>query len=93
MGAVMSDSLLINAVVPLLFAYGLYHGDEATKQKAMDLLERTTAENNSITQGFRRMGVKNSNGYDSQAITELKNEYCNNKRCLECMIGNVLLKT
>jgi hypothetical protein len=92
LGAVMTDSLLINAVVPLLFAYGLYHQDQVMKQRAIDLLERSTAENNSITQGFRRMGVKNSNGYDSQAITELKNEYCNHKRCLECMIGNFLLK-
>ena len=39
----MSDSLLINAVVPLLFAYGLYHGDEATKQKAMEMVKEKSS--------------------------------------------------
>lgn len=93
LGTAMTDSIIINTVVPVLFAYGEYHKEEKSKDKALKWLEETAAESNSITQGFEQLGIENKNAFDSQALIELKNEYCNNKRCLECGVGNVLLKT
>jgi hypothetical protein len=50
------------------------------------------AEKNHITEGFVQCGIDNKNAFDSQALIELKNSYCDQKRCLDCAIGNALLK-
>ncbi|MBI3137005.1 MAG: DUF2851 family protein [Sphingobacteriales bacterium] len=91
-GAVMADNIIINTVCPLLFAYGTYRGEPRYKDKALQWLEQITCESNSITRGFVQLGVENKNAFDSQALIELKSEYCSKKRCLDCGVGNVLLK-
>lgn len=88
----MIDNIVINTIAPVLFAYGNYHSDNKYKLKALQWLEETASESNSITKGFQQSGVENKNACDSQALIELKNEYCNNKRCLDCAVGNYLLK-
>lgn len=92
LGAAMIDNIIINTVAPVLFAYGNYHDENNYKQKALKWLEQTAAESNSITKGFQKLGIENKNAFDSQALIELKNEYCNTKRCLECGVGNAILK-
>lgn len=91
-GADMVDNIIINTVAPVLFAYGNYHKEEKYKDKALKWLEQTAAENNSITKGFANIGIESKNAFDSQALIELKNEYCSKKRCLECGVGTALLK-
>jgi Protein of unknown function (DUF2851) len=91
MGAAMISSLLINTVVPAVFAYGLYHGQDAYKIKAAQWLEAVPAEKNAITTGFAGLGATNKTAVDSQALIQLKNEYCNQKRCLDCAVGNKIL--
>lgn len=92
LGDAMIDNIIINTVCPVLFAYGNYHDENNYKEKALKWLEQTAAETNSITKGFFKLNIKNKTAYDSQALIELKNEYCNKKRCLECGVGNYLLK-
>ena len=92
MGTVMIDNIIINTVAPVMFAYGTYHDENKYKEKALNWLEKSTAENNSITKGFVKLGIENKNAFDSQALIELKNEYCNKKRCLDCGVGNAILK-
>jgi Protein of unknown function (DUF2851) len=92
LGSAMIDNIIINSVVPVLFAYGNYHAEGKYKLKALEWLESTEPENNSITRGFELLGIENKNAYDSQAIIELKTHYCDVKRCLECSVGNFLLK-
>ncbi len=92
LGATMIDNIIINTVAPVLFAYGNYHNEIKYKEKALKWLEQTAAESNSITKGFQQWGIENINAFDSQGLIELKNEYCNNKRCLECGVGNAILK-
>ncbi len=92
LGAAMIDTIIINTVAPLLFAYGNYHKENNYKEKALKWLEKISAESNSITKRFHQLGVENKNAFDSQALIELKNEYCHNKRCLECVVGNSILK-
>jgi hypothetical protein len=92
LGTAMVDNIIINTVVPVLFAYGNYHGEEKYKQKAIKWLEEISAEQNSITKGFQKLNIENKNAFDSQGLIELKNEYCNPKRCLDCAIGNAILK-
>jgi len=92
LGETMIDNMIINTICPLLFAYGTYHKDEKYKSKALKWLEGVKGESNRITKKFVALGIKNRNAYDSQAFIELKNEYCTQKRCLECAIGNAILK-
>ena len=93
LGAVMIDNILINTVCTVLFAYGHFNNEQKYKDKALQWLEEITAESNLITKGFQQCGLQNKNAHDSQALIELKNEYCSKKRCLDCAVGNALLKS
>ena len=88
----MVDNIIINTVAPMLFAYGQYHREEKYKQKALRWLEETAAESNSITKRFIQLKIENKNAFDSQALIELRNEYCDRKKCLDCSVGNAILK-
>jgi hypothetical protein len=92
LGEDMINNILINTVVPVLFAYGHYHGEVMYKDKALQWLEDIRAEKNSITKGFTMLQIKSKTAFDSQALIQLKNEYCNKKRCLDCSVGNKLIR-
>ena len=92
LGEQMIDNIIINTIVPILFAYGLHHNEQHYKDKAIAWLEKISPEKNAITKGFESLKFENKNSFDSQAYIQLKNEYCNHKRCLECAVGNSLLK-
>ena len=92
LGTSMIDNIIINTIAPVLFAYGMYQDENKYKDKALKWLESTAAESNSITKGFQQLGIENKNAFDSQALIELKNEYCNKKKCLDCAVGNAILK-
>ena len=92
LGEQMIDNILINTVVPVLFAYGHYHGENTYKDKALQWLEEIKPEKNSIIKGFTSLQVENKTAFDSQALIQLKNEYCNKKRCLDCSVGNKLIR-
>ncbi|MBI5218274.1 MAG: DUF2851 family protein [Bacteroidia bacterium] len=84
---------LINTMVPFLFFYGKQKNKEAYKAKTLSLLEELEPEKNSIIRGWREAGIKAANAFDTQALLELKKEYCAKMRCLDCQIGNKVLMT
>lgn len=92
LGEDMVDNILVNTIVPILYAYGSYHGELQYINKALEWMAEIMPENNRITRGWSQTGVRNKNAYDSQSLLELKTQYCDHKRCLECSIGNALLK-
>ncbi len=83
---------IINSLAPLLFAYDNYHHQQKNKDKVMDWLQELAPEKNAITKAFCSYGVLNKSAFDSQALLELKSMYCDVKKCLDCAIGNNLLK-
>ena len=93
MGTQMIDNILINTIIPTLFTYGLLLNEALYKDRALQWMEQIAAEKNSITKGFEAIGVVNKNAFDSQALLQLKNNYCNKKRCLECAVGNKILRS
>jgi hypothetical protein len=93
LGLQMINNILINTVAPVLFAYGLHQDENVYKDKALRWLEETVAEKNSITRGFASLQLPVKNAFHSQAYIQLKNEYCNKKRCLDCAVGNKLLRS
>ena len=92
LGAQMIGNILINTVTAVLFAYGQYHNESSYKNKALKWLEQIKAEQNNITKKWAQLSVSNKNAFDSQSLIELKTHYCDKRRCLDCAIGNVLLR-
>ncbi len=92
LGRQMINNIIINTIVPVLFAYGMHQNDQLYKDKALKFLEEISQEKNIITKGFENLNFSNKSAFDSQALIQLKNEYCNKKLCLQCAIGNSLLK-
>jgi hypothetical protein len=84
LGPEMRRGILINAFIPLLFAYG-------EPVKAMLWLEELRPERNHLLSGWATLGVTVKNAAGSQGLLELKKEYCNARRCLDCAIGRALL--
>jgi hypothetical protein len=83
--------IIINAVAPFLFFYGLNKGIQDIRDKAIALIEGMDAENNSIITRWRHLGFPAGNALQTQALIQLKTNYCDRKRCLECRIGIKLL--
>lgn len=85
------DLVIINTIIPVRFAYARAQGKEIS-ETLTDLLSNIPSEKNSIIEKFTTFGIKSKNAFQSQSLLELKNEYCNHKRCLQCAIGLELLK-
>lgn len=84
--------LIVNTVAPMLFAYGRHKADEQLCQRAFDFLEEMPAENNYIVRMWKEVGLSVDNAVDSQALIQLKKQYCDRKDCLRCRIGYEYLK-
>lgn len=84
--------LIINTVVPLLFAYGRHISDESICQRSIRLLEELPAENNYILRQWKECGLEVSSAADSQALIQLKRQYCDRTDCLRCRFGYEYLK-
>ena len=87
MGMAITNSLIINAVVPIRFAYARFSGDEPMQEDALELLEHIEYEGNKTTRVFEGNPFPNRSAYDSQAQIELFDQYCSRKRCLQCAVG------
>lgn len=93
LGTSSIDVLLLNTFVLFLFSYGMYTKQQYFISRAMKLLESLPAESNSIIDGFTAIGVKTKSAFESQALLELKNNYCDHKKCLNCGVGIKILKS
>ena len=91
LGCEAIHAIIINAVVPVLFVYGKNKAQENLCSSAISFLEEMSAEKNSIIEKWRLAGVEAMNAYETQALLQLKHEYCSRKRCLECGVGARLL--
>ena len=92
LGASAIDLLIINLVAPILLAYGRRRSDAAITERPIDLLVQLKGESNSIISKWTKLGMDATNAANTQALLELKTQYCDAKKCLNCRIGNELLK-
>ena len=84
--------IIINTIVPFLYAYGIHRGKEKLCSRATTFLEELKPENNYIIRMWSECGLKVAHAGDSQALIQLKKEYCDKKKCLYCRIGYEYLK-
>jgi len=85
------NSILINTVVPFLFCYASQKGNEDLKETTLQLLDRIPSERNAIVSGWQSLGLQSESAYHSQALIQLKKQYCDDRKCLRCRIGHKVL--
>lgn len=86
------DLLLINTIIPLKFLYQKTRG-VVNEHQILTLIQQIKPERNHIISKFSELKINAVNAFETQALLELKNNYCASKRCLECAIGNALLRS
>ncbi len=85
------NTILINTVAPILFAYGKKNNIEKYCVQALAILENLKPERNSIVTEFKKHGITPINAADTQSLIQLRKEYCNQRKCLYCKIGYQIL--
>jgi hypothetical protein len=91
MGEQFLNHLIINAIVPIKFLYGKHMLNETYCEQALNWLEEIEPENNSIVKFWKTSGIKTKHALHSQALIQLNYNYCAQKKCLNCAIGNHIL--
>ncbi len=85
------DLIVINTIIPLQFMHAKMNG--MPKAESMfAFIRQVPRERNSTIQRYEKHGVSVTSALDTQALLQLKKQYCEQKRCLECAIGNQILQ-
>lgn len=91
LGKVSVDLLIINSIIPVIFAYGKLRNNEILCNRAVNFLEDIKPESNSIIKSWSKLGININSAFQSQGLVYLKQTYCHNKRCLHCRIGHLVI--
>jgi hypothetical protein len=83
------DLLIINSVLPIKYAYQHVNGQD--QDPLILILKSIPSEQNSIVKSFNALKPISKTALNSQALIELKNNYCSKLKCLQCGIGSVVL--
>ncbi len=85
------DLLLVNTIIPIKLAYYNYLGI-INENEIIEMINQIKPERNRIISMYAKLGVKAKNALDSQALLQLKNNYCISNRCLECVVGSTFMQ-
>ena len=92
LGDTAASLLIINTVVPFRFAHHRFFGNDHQMEETMALLEQLDFERNKLTRMYANTPFSQQNAMDSQALLELWQHYCVPKRCLECTVGERIVR-
>lgn len=92
LGESSKNLIIINTVTPFLYTYGLHKADERMCERAGRFLEELKAEDNHITRAWSNAGLSVATAADSQALIQLRKEYCDKRKCLFCRFGYEYLR-
>lgn len=84
--------LIVNVIVPFLFAYQRFSGEEAKLEELVSMLDNLPFEDNKKTRIFKTTPFPMQSASDSQALLELFQFYCMTKHCLDCSVGECLVR-
>ena len=85
------DLVFINTIIPLQFCYQ-QSTNSLNEELLFEKMKGLKPEKNTIISKFSALKIEAKNAFESQALLELKNNYCESKRCLDCAIGSQLLR-
>lgn len=92
LGSSTFHNIVINTIAPVLFMYGELNDKAELKERTLNFLDKLPAERNSIIRRWTEMGLNVKSAFESQALLQLKNVYCKNKKCLNCRLGAKLIR-
>jgi hypothetical protein len=92
-GRQLIEGLQINVMIPFKMAYSKSQGSMDKFQESIELLHKISKEDNDLTRLWEDIGFDSIDAYDTQAYNEWATNYCMKSRCIECAMGNMLLKT
>jgi hypothetical protein len=92
LGDAAIENIIINSIVPTLAAYSIYKDESIWMDRAVDFLSKISPEKNSIISEWKALGWSVTSAFDSQALIELRNNFCNKRLCLQCTIGHTLIQ-
>ena len=92
LGMQMVNNIIINTIIPMVFAYGHLHKEEGYQRKALEWIRELPAEKNAVSIQFNKLRISSASAGDTQSLKELKTQYCDQRRCLDCAIGAAILK-
>ncbi|MCX6233562.1 MAG: DUF2851 family protein [Bacteroidetes bacterium] len=87
------DLLLINTIIPFIYFHGEKRDNPRLMESSLDFFTSLTREMNITVKKWMETGMKAENAFTTQALMELKENYCDQKKCLECRIGHVVLNS
>ncbi len=91
MGPDAKYSILINTIIPFLFMFGEQKGLDDLKERSVKFLEEIPPEKNKLIRQWAEAGIQSDSAFYTQSLIQLKNSYCNDKKCLDCEIGNQII--
>ena len=92
MGQQSVATLIINVIIPFLMALEKLEPGGNYGTMARKMMDQLRAESNQVILNWRRHGIRAENARESQALLQLFNVYCKQKRCLYCQIGIALME-
>lgn len=92
LGAGSVDLLMINLVAPILYAHGAAHGDPEKAEMGLELWRQLPPERNMYVRQWQQLGFECEDAMRSQALLQLRKQYCDSGRCLDCRLGHWLLR-
>lgn len=91
LGEAAIENIIINTVVPMLAAYSIHKDEHLWMDRAIELLNTIRPEKNNIIREWMALGWSVASAFDSQALIELRNNFCQKRLCLQCTIGHTLI--
>jgi hypothetical protein len=93
LGKASVENIIINTIAPIQFLYAARQDTYALQEHALQLLEAIPAEQNNITRIWQENSWLPANAAQSQALLQLYNNYCSNRRCLDCTVGLNIIRS
>lgn len=90
-GNTFTNNIIINTISLIIFAYGKIYNYQDKKDFAIEILDKTKAEDNYITKKWDNSIINIKNASNSQSIIQLYNNYCKKNNCINCEIGNKII--
>ena len=84
------EMIVLNVFLPLWFCYANAQNPTNKDQLIFDIFQELPAEKNQICSQFTKRGFEVRSALDSQALLELRSQYCVLKRCASCSIGQYI---
>lgn len=85
------DLLIMNTIIPIKFSYAKYRWLQVDEE-ILEIIRHIPSEKNTIVDKYNDLKPVATSALQSQALLQLKNEYCDKNKCLQCAIGHDLLK-